>query len=51
MKHPASSSKENVIPTVSRRLPDGLLVELVYDPETKHTRLAVERGKAVTLEK
>lgn len=51
MKHPASSSKVNVIPTVSRRLPDGRLVELVYDSETKHTRLAVGQGKAVTFEK
>lgn len=37
------------IPTVSRRLDDGTLVELVYDNKEKHTKLAVGTGNAVTL--
>lgn len=37
------------IPTVSRRLADGTLVELVYDNKEKHTKLAVGKGNDVTL--
>ena len=37
------------IPTVSRRLADGTLVELVYDKNVKHTKLAVGTGNDVTL--
>ncbi len=37
------------IPTVSRRLPNGELVELVYDPDAKRTQLAVGQGGAVRL--
>ncbi len=37
------------IPTVSRRLADGTLVELVYDNKGKHTKLAVGKGNDVTL--
>ncbi|MEF8699270.1 MAG: hypothetical protein V5B33_08075 [Candidatus Accumulibacter sp. UW20] len=35
------------IPTVSRRLSDGTLVELVYDPHQKHTELAVGKGSEI----
>lgn len=35
------------LPTVSRRLRDGTLVELVYDPQQKHTQLAVGKGSEV----
>lgn len=37
------------IPTVSRRLQDGELIELVYDPEAKRTQLAIGKGNEVRL--
>lgn len=51
MKSPQNTNSKNVLPTVSRRHPDGRLIELVYDKENKHTRLAIGCGTAITLEK
>jgi hypothetical protein len=42
----AGARKERVTPTTSAVLPDGLLVELVYDAKARCTALAVWRGKA-----
>ena len=51
MNRPKPTNSQLAIPTVSRRLPDGRLVELVFDPEAKHTRLAVGCGTVITIEK
>ena len=37
------SNERSVIPTVSRALPDGTLVELLYNGEERTTALAVSR--------
>lgn len=50
MKPKSLPVSQKPIPTVSCRLPDGRLAELVYDRKEKKTRLAVGRGEAVTLE-
>ena len=39
-----------VLPTVSRRLPGGGLLELIYQPDTRRTAFAVFRGGQVSIE-
>src|SRR5450631_3098968 len=39
-----------VIPTVSRRLPGGGLLELIYQPDTRRTAFAVYRDGNVSVE-
>lgn len=45
-----NTTKEKRVPTVSRRLSNGALVELVYDPEKKKTGLAIFKGGQATVE-
>jgi hypothetical protein len=42
--------QERVIPTVSRRLPGGGLLELIYQPDTRRTAFALFRGGQVSVE-
>jgi len=42
--------REKALPTVSRRLPGGVLLELVYQPDTRRTAFAVFRGGQVSIE-
>lgn len=42
------ASTDQGTPTISRELPDGRLVELLYDPDTVQTRLAVGGPDGVT---
>jgi hypothetical protein len=49
MKRLKFPHSELSLPTVSRRLRDGTLVELVYDPHHKHTQLAIGQGSEVHL--
>src|SRR5450759_5340629 len=39
-----------VTPAVSRRLPGGGLLELIYQPDTRRTAFAVFRGGQVSIE-
>ena len=41
---------ERALPTVSRRLPDGGLLELIYQPDTHRTAFAVFRGGKPSVE-
>jgi hypothetical protein len=41
--------KREGTPTVSRNLPDGTLIELIYDPETRKTAFAVWKGDRWTV--
>lgn len=45
-----NEKRSRFIPTVSRRLPGGGLLELIYQPETRRTAFAVFRGGQVSVE-
>jgi hypothetical protein len=47
---PLRRPKSDVVPTVSRCLPDGTLIELLYYPEEAKTAFAVWRGSTWTIE-
>jgi len=42
--------RDKALPTVSRRFPDGGLLELIYQPDTRRTALAVFRDGQVSVE-
>lgn len=45
-----AQNNNNGIPTVSRRLPDGRLIELIYDRAKKQTHFAIGAGTQITVE-
>lgn len=49
-EHPIQASKLERSPTASRRLPDGGLIEMVYDPEHRTTALAHWHGDRWSIE-
>ncbi len=49
MSRPEPTLRPGGLPIVSRRLPTGELVELVYDSESKRTQFAVGKGEDVHL--
>ena len=47
---PTTEPEARRVPTVSAVLPDGALLEMVYDPERRETALVVARNGAWTRE-
>jgi hypothetical protein len=50
MRDAKEQKQEKVIPAASRRLPDGGILELIYQPKTRRTAFAVFRGGAISIE-
>lgn len=50
MQNTDENKKQTLVPTISRVLPAGEVIELVYDAKSRRTRLAVGRNGAHTLE-
>jgi hypothetical protein len=50
MRDAKEQKQEKAIPAVSRRLPDGGVLELIYQPDTRRTAFAVFRGGEVSVE-